>query len=68
MAFHCLLTECSVSELVECPRCGERMFPVDDRGYLYMSCRCGEEFETDLQRKHNDRQDRYEDSRYAKVT
>jgi ribosomal protein S27AE len=47
-------------EIVECPRCGLDMVPVDDHGYRYMSCKCGEELETDVQRKWNDQRFREE--------
>lgn len=46
---------------VDCPRCGEPMKSIDDHGYRYMSCECGEELETDIQRKWNDRRDRDEE-------
>lgn len=42
-------------ETIECPRCGLDMIPVVDQGYRYMRCECGEEVETDIQRKWNDR-------------
>ena len=39
---------------IECPRCGLVMTEIVSMGYRYMSCKCGEELETDIQRKWND--------------
>ena len=51
--------------MVECPRCGLEMVSVLDRGYEYMRCGCGEELETDIQRKRNDDVFRDEEKSYG---